>query len=175
MKRALLSFLLTLSSITIFAQQDDDTANPFYYSEVVQVEGVSKSELYQRALEWISRSFKGPKDVIQIQDKDAGNILCKGVMDIPLPAEDYVYFTFQIIVKDGRYKYILRDMYHEGTYNHGRTRNAGALADERPDCGRGHMAMYYWKKVKDRANSKAKVLVASAKSGMEQKSEIEDF
>ncbi len=174
MKPLVVTALMILLCLQNNAQEKEQEKR-FYYSEVVHVDGASKSELYQRALEWVTSTFNTPKSAIQIQDKEAGNIVCKGSFDIPLPAEDYVFFTFRIIVKDGRYKYILKDMYHEGTYNHGRTRNAGALVDDKPDCGRAHMAMWYWRKIKAKAELRAKALVASAIDGMNKKSEIEDF
>lgn len=173
MKSILTSLIFFLFSIVAYSQ--DSTNGKYYYSDVVHVEGATKDELYQRGIEWVTNTFRGPKTAIQIQDKEAGNIVCKGVFEIPLPAEDYVFYSMRIIVKDGRYKYILSNMYHEGTWNKGTTRNAGLLENDKPACGRSQMAGWYWNKVRDKADEKAQELIKNLVSQMSKKSQIEDF
>lgn len=40
------------------------------YSEVVQVEGATQSELYKRAKVWFVNAFRSANDVIQLDDKE---------------------------------------------------------------------------------------------------------
>ena len=67
-----------------------------------------KATLYIRALEWVSSSFRSSKAVIDLQDKDAGIIVAKGI--IPNGSRDAlgVHFdlrlTIKLEVKDGRYR-----------------------------------------------------------------------
>ena len=75
--------------------------------EIIDVPG-TKDELYIRANQWMIRSFKSAKSVIQFQDKEAGKIMGKYLMftinlDKPilnLPITNDVYSLITISVKD---------------------------------------------------------------------------
>src|SRR5256885_832704 len=47
------------------------------YTEVVNVAGVSKDELYKRAMAWFKKYYKNPADVIR--EKDSVNSVISGV------------------------------------------------------------------------------------------------
>ena len=146
----------------------------FNYSEVVEVKGVDKNALYQRAIEWVNENFKSAKAAIQVADKEAGNIMAKGSMELALPAEDFVSFSLSIMVKDGKYKYIMKDFYHTGRTDGGQ-RNGGDLANEKPECGGGRMTGRYWGKIKTSTAANAEKLVATLNSKMQTQSEVEKF
>ena len=113
MKGVFLSFLLSVSSILCFSQRD----SAIKYSEVVVVEGATKEQLYQKARAWFNDAFKSSKDVIQIQDKETGELAGKGIMTSTvifkyLGERKYnasYNFSMKIFVKDGKYKYELTD------------------------------------------------------------------
>ena len=75
---------------------------------VHEVPMADKATLYVRALEWVSSSFRSSKAVIDMQDKDAGIIVAKGI--IPNGAHDAfgvrydVRITIKLEIKDGRYR-----------------------------------------------------------------------
>ena len=48
------------------------------YSDVVQLQGVSKDEMYRRVKLWFIESYNSSKDVIQLDDKENGEIIGKG-------------------------------------------------------------------------------------------------
>lgn len=48
-----------------------------YYQEVVPAEGLSKNDIFVRMNEWFVRTFNSPKNVIQMQDKEAGKLMGK--------------------------------------------------------------------------------------------------
>ena len=149
-------------------------AQDFQWSEVVNVDSVSASVLYGRAIEWANENFKSSKAVIQSADKATGVILCKGALHLSLPAEDWVFFSFNIAIKDGKYKYVFKDFYHEGR-TEGRQRNGGPLSEDKPDCGGFRMTGRYWQRIKDRTESEVKEFVASLLKSMKSKSLSEDF
>lgn len=84
------------------------------YTKVIQVDSAGKDILFQRGRQWFNDAFKSSKDVLQINDKESGELAGKGFMNIPYkyPAlgakfnyDVDVYFKVNIWVKDGRYKY----------------------------------------------------------------------
>lgn len=75
--------------------------------EIIDVPG-TKDELYIRANQWMVRHFKSAKSVIQFQDKEAGKIMGKYLMNTidlekamnNLPITNDVYTLITISVKD---------------------------------------------------------------------------
>lgn len=80
------------------------------YTGIVQVDSASKNNLYFRAKKWFVDYYKSAKDVIQLDDKDNGEITGKGFFKISYyTREPYINHTISILVKDGRFKYIITD------------------------------------------------------------------
>lgn len=96
----------TIKFLGIFPVVD----NQVCYTDVIKAEGISKEELYNRALSWFAVAFKSAKDVIQMQDRESGKIIGKGSFLCPLgallPALE-MKMTVTIMVKEGRYKYVI--------------------------------------------------------------------
>lgn len=66
---------------------------------------LKKDEIYSRSLEWLAKTFTDSKAVIEMQDKDSGKIIGKGVITftagiVNIPCR----FTMSIEAKDGRYR-----------------------------------------------------------------------
>lgn len=70
-----LTVLLLFHSSLLFAQNSDNNVSlplqdgKITYSEIVNVDSATKNQLYSRAKEWISKSFKSSKNVIQLDEK----------------------------------------------------------------------------------------------------------
>jgi hypothetical protein len=94
----------------------DKETGEIVYSGVVNVDSTNSKELYVRAHEWFANTFKSAKDVIQLDDKEAGKIVGKGFYDAGIPKSyggiihspliGSVNFTVEIQTKDGKYKYV---------------------------------------------------------------------
>lgn len=84
------------------------TDGDYHFTEVVGVDGVSSNDLFTNAITWVSKQFSNPKSVIQLQDKDAGLLVIKGVSSHN--SISMTTFKLTIQVKDGRYKYDLTDI-----------------------------------------------------------------
>lgn len=106
MKRLFLFFSLIFPTF-IFAQE------PLKFSEIITVDSVSKSELFIRGREWFNDNFKSSKDVLQIQDKETGELSGKGFFKVQytsnyLGKRNYdinVSFQVNLWVKEGKFKY----------------------------------------------------------------------
>jgi len=90
--------------------------------KIVELEGVSKDEIYKRALLFITKEFKSAKDVIQLQDKEEGRIIGKGALlynaapfNPGLNYSGHFFFTVTIECKDGKYRYVIDQIRHEAT------------------------------------------------------------
>jgi hypothetical protein len=114
------------------------------YSEVVETPGVNKNELYVRANTWFTRTFKSAKSVLELQDKEAGKLIGKGLLSVMVKvpivgATDAgtVATTITILCKDGKYKYVIDNLSHERPYgpNTEYWVSAGALEKEKPEAG----------------------------------------
>jgi hypothetical protein len=120
MKKTILLTCLIINSIATFAQDENvfpEKDGKVYYSEIITVDtGISKNDLFVAARKWFANAYKSANDVIQMQDKESGEIVGKGIVTwlyrIPLnPSVTVnVYHTVSIIVKDGRYKYEITDL-----------------------------------------------------------------
>ena len=121
--------VFTLLSVSIaFGQNEtptlpiDSSSGKITYSEVVTLKDtIPKNELFSRAKSCFVHLFKNSNNVIQNEDKEAGNIIEKGNIKVYARAlgtnydGGYVNFTLSIAIKDGRYKYTITDFTHEGT------------------------------------------------------------
>lgn len=95
-----------------FTQQSDSTLT---YTEVVTVDGLVKDQLFVKGRQWFNDAWKSSKDVLQITDKETGELSGKGIISTyydykpPMGASVKVPVDFNvsisIYVKDGRYKY----------------------------------------------------------------------
>jgi hypothetical protein len=184
MKSILLSLMLIPSFV--FAQEKDSIVT---YADVEQVDGATKDQLFQRARQWFNDAFKSSRDVLQINDKESGELAGKGLMNIPYkyPAlgakfnyDVDVFFKVNIWVKDGKYKY-------EFTSYDGRTKpypNASApfgILTSSPTCPvkwsmvRQKIMDQMWNEVKEKAGLNTKVLIAALKSAMAGNGSKADF
>jgi hypothetical protein len=116
MKRTL--FLLLALPLFSYSQKDSIVT----YTDVVKVDNVSKDELYMRARAWLADAFNSSKEVLQVQDKETGELIGKGTMETSIPWKNFLYkgnfpvisrFKFSIWVKENKYKYEITDIDNE--------------------------------------------------------------
>jgi hypothetical protein len=109
----ILSIVLSLVSFSVLAQVPvDETTKRITYSEVVEVPGSNKDDLYTRAEQWFAKTYASGNDVVQFKDREAGKIIGKARLVIlhTMQPRDILY-TITLEVKDGRYRYTLTDFY----------------------------------------------------------------
>lgn len=115
MKKYLLTLFL-LIPLFAFSQQDilPIVDGKVTYTNVVSVENSSKEDLYLRAKKWFVSNYRSAQDVIQLDDKENGEIIGKGIFRITYYSRDpNIRHTVSILVKDNRYKYIITDLLYE--------------------------------------------------------------
>lgn len=118
MRKVLLIILIALSKIS-YAQISlpiDSATNKVSYSEVIQVDGVSKDELFTRARTWCAKTFTSNKDALQMDDRQAGRLIANGSsiqrFQYTITSIDFwLKYSLSIAVKDGKYRYEVTNIY----------------------------------------------------------------
>lgn len=122
-----------------FATQAQTSVN---YSEVVKVDSVPAKVLFERARAWFVARFKDSKNVLEVNDKESGELTGKGqiaatetsnkiitvfpktkkdtfqhIKSSELETRPYgtIGFTISIYVKDGRYRIVIANYAHSYT------------------------------------------------------------
>ncbi len=91
----------------------DSTTALYTYSNVVMVTGVTKAELYKRAMDWANIFYNNPNDVIREKNAEEGKLLIKARFKISNEADKKgvvtqagdVMYALTLNFKDGKYKY----------------------------------------------------------------------
>lgn len=114
-----------LDSVTVPAPIMPLVDSLVVYSDVVNVDSAGKVELYERAKRFFVINYKSANDVIQLDDKENGEITGKGGFKVTYNQgiaghqPTNVSHIISIAVKDGRYKYTIYNLrcnyYSSGT------------------------------------------------------------
>jgi len=179
MRKLILTFtIFTAISMTVYGQ---DTLT---YTEVVQVDSVSKDELYNRAKLWLATAYNRSSDVLQMEDKDAGQIIGKAIIKYnptvfsgSEQTKGTIKYTIKIFVKEGRYKYEITDFIHDpygnqyGKFSVGLITTAEECPNPKPMAKKWSNKI--WKDCKDQIESNVTPLISSLKQGMSTQVESE--
>lgn len=119
MKKIILSLLAFVPFIS-FAQLIDelpkDENGKLLYTDVIQADSIKMDQLYLNSKQFFVDAFKSAKDVIQLEDKEAGIVIGKGFSDIVIKSlglgvKEQMWYTIKIQSKDGRFRYDIYDIY----------------------------------------------------------------
>lgn len=100
--------------------------------EKVYTTSLPKNVVFSKGLEWIAKTFKSAKAVIEFQDKDAGKIIGNGITNIlvgPMRVSIPIYFTMTLEAKEGKYRMVFDNVQRGDNVN---AMNQ-ALGGNRPD------------------------------------------
>jgi hypothetical protein len=146
----------------------DPQTKQITYQGVVEVPGVEKNELYRRAYEWVAQTYRSANAVIQMQDKEAGQLIAKGLTDVTTRSigmtfdAGVVRHTLTIYVKDNKYKYVLTNLEHEARLST-KIKSGGPLENSEVPYG---TTKRIWADIKQDANRDAYRLVAELHASM---------
>lgn len=162
-----------LSTASVFGQQPTPvpttaqaltpapTVGPLQFQDVVTVEGATKAQLYDAALRWFPTVFKSGKDVLQLQDKEAGLLVGTAIEPCPYSGgllvgslNGRLRYRVAIEVKDGRYRSTVDGFVHEVSAAD-RFAFGELTTDPKPPTGRG-IGLAPWKRPEAWAEAKHK-------------------
>ncbi|MEO6136651.1 MAG: DUF4468 domain-containing protein [Ginsengibacter sp.] len=166
-----LFLLFSLLPIFAFSQTDSLQKNSngqYEISEIVNVDSSSKDDLYSRAKKFVAINFKSGKAVTQLNDDNSKTVVGKGVetMKIKISIGSPVYqpmdYTFTILCKDNRYKYVISDFLF---YNTGDLNTTKALEDESYWL-KNKQSKKMWLDIKHQTTKQMNSLIALLKKSM---------
>lgn len=171
--------LLALSfPIMAGAQKINPDTLSFNYAGIVQAD-TSAKVLQGRVRAFVAEFFASGKEVVQLDDPEAGTFLIKGtiapIVKVPLLGKieyGYVHFTAKWQFKDGRYKYTLSEFTHEA--HEPNMGSGGALTNKRPACGTFIMTEGQWRQIKTYTNERVLAFIGQMEQAVKEGKE-EDF
>lgn len=180
MKRLLLIslFLLIIFSVNAQSKNINNLVLPIkdsviFYDGIINVDAsITQNQLYLRGKIWFVNYFKNAKAVLQLQDKEDGKLIGKGVLmyeyfDFLTIIPVFVECTITISVKDGKYKYEVYGI--QGTQTIGNDISSIDYNDEyyRYKTGKSFKKLRY--KILTGMNNQVNTLAASLETAMRNK------
>ena len=113
MKNLILILLVIFAFNYVYCQDlpIDDKTGKITYSEIKQIDSLTKGELYSKTLEWFAYKFTSANDVIQLKDDVNMKVIGKGGVGINYYSRNpTISFTVSVFLKDNRYKIIITDL-----------------------------------------------------------------
>lgn len=138
MKKLLLTLLLFIAFSNVYSQEE------LTFSKVIQSEsGADKDALYTSLRSFVSTYFHDSKQVIQMDDKDAGIIICKATSIFNSPSlmlsayEGWIDFNLKLQARDGRVRAEVSHFFHHNKPGNHSKSQLGVLttAEEYTDTG----------------------------------------
>ena len=146
------------------------------YADEIQLQGVSKDELYKRAKHWFVNTYNSSKDVIQLDDKENGEVIGKGCFKEKWMVSFYfsqnvnVWKTIKIQIKDDQFRYEISDFRMKNYYLASQNASITDVGIPLEDWNKGHDTNN--KKFYPKINSQIIALISSLEKSM--KNKIED-
>lgn len=189
MKHILFGCALLLATSTAYAQKaskkakDNDTqpalptdpeSHLVDYSGVVEVAGTTQDQLYTRAFDWIAKTHTATASTA-LQDKDKGRITVQGTTHPHYRGNEFgsVTHTFNIYVKDGKYKYDFTNFRHDYVVGgqQGGDASLGPFENEEPKkmVAMSGLMHRLWNSIRNETDVQVKALIADLEVSMQGK------
>jgi hypothetical protein len=117
--KIIVTFILTFLAFTSEAKGRiilpiDSVSHKVTFDTVIQAPNKNKEFLYSQLNEWIALKYRSAKDVIQLNDKENGIIIVKGIFAniefAGLAGNRDVLHSITFKIKDGKMRVIITDM-----------------------------------------------------------------
>src|ERR1700710_520458 len=114
------TLILVLAASHCFAQKDTIQLpykdGKVIYQQIDTINGATKTQLYDKAKLWVANAFKSANAVIQIDDKENGQIVGKGNFRIDFKVFTSkwfttCFFTVKIDTRDNKARATVYDIY----------------------------------------------------------------
>ena len=166
MKTNLIAMLLGLSALPAFCQTMpvDKATGRITYTDIVNCDSAGRKDIYNAAKLWVLNAFGTGKPVAQANNIENTTIVFKPAVAVRTEggvSAGYVYYTFTIECKDGKYKYTLTDFKHQMS-TETNTCDGGNLENDVYLCPQLLMnKKLFWAGVKQQTNDAVLALIAN--------------
>lgn len=113
MKKLIILIFFSLSLSELYSQES------LSFEKIITIDSINKNDIYIKIKEWVGMTFVSAKNVIEVDDKDAGLLILSTLKDFNYGGMMYACYngflkcTIKIQIKDGRYKVIVTNFIHE--------------------------------------------------------------
>ncbi len=176
-KKASIFLSILIVPLIGFSQTSANVIDAFTFKLVDSTQD-TKANLYTRARQFIALEFSSAKEVIQMDDKESGKIIGKGIflttqkLALGIPKQSIVRFTVTIDVKDNKYRCIINDVYHDGFSEDPDGAIGGDLYKEKPDHG---LYKKWWGRLKTDVSKEANDFLIRFDKAMREKNASDNF
>jgi len=179
----LLSGCVPLESNKIQDQPSGINSQELAYTEIIQVPGAKKKDLYLRARDWFMKTFYVGTNVMKIQDPENGELVGYStiiheestVFNPYQCAAGTVHYTIHVWVKDGRYKYDISRFYHVSKCaNVNPYWNINKFYQSGPSSAMDNIQKENYRRVKYHVVNSIDALIVSLKSNMSSLSSVNE-
>jgi len=160
--KKLLILLSIISTSFVNAQEFpiSEKTGKVSYEGVVKLDSLSSSDIYTRANEWFAITFNSAKSVIQMNDINSKKIIGKGSTSVLFRSFDggQFFYTISFFAKEGRYKYIITDIYHKSSLANPNG-SGGDITNETPACKKWFLTTKQWTSFREQAETNIKLII----------------
>ena len=91
------------------------------YTKTIPLEGLSKEEIYDKTRYWFTIMFPNSDEILEIEDKEAGELYAKIAMNYDPPlikgggmvSKGFIWHSLRVKIEDGQCQYIAKEFFHE--------------------------------------------------------------
>ena len=131
------------------------------YSDEIQLQGVSKDEIYKRTKHWFINTYSSAKDVIQLDDKENGEIIGKACFKEKWPLSFYtsmsvnVWKTIKIQIQNNLVRFEISDFRLKNYYLQPQNQSItdGGIPLEEWNKGHNSKNMKFYPKINEQVNN----------------------
>jgi hypothetical protein len=159
MKKILLFALFTMFLTSSYAQ--DMPIKELMFSTVIQSEsGADKTKLYAALRSFVATYYHNSKEVIQMDDKDAGILICKATSIFDSPSmmlsayEGWLDYNLKLQARDGRIRIEVSRFFHHNKPGNQAKAQLGVLTTAEEYANTGIQKKYHnkvWVLLKEQA------------------------
>lgn len=108
-------YFLNSKNLNVFIDSLQIKENDLIFENVIMLDGYSKEQIFSRLRSLFVELFNDSKNVLEINDKELGQLMGKGKIkykhsNLIANNTNFVSFTINILVKDGRFKYRINNL-----------------------------------------------------------------
>lgn len=174
MKSLLITSILCFSCAFLFGQNEK---SKFEFT-VIDTLSDSKENIYSRAKIWLANTFVSSKAVIELDDRDNGKIIGRGVLkydskyNLIYISRNIIDFIVTVDVKEGKYRVVFSEFYFKANTDGGYV-DGGNLNNDKPK-NTWNLSKKQWEKIKEDVRSRISFVIDDLKKSM-QKPIVDDF
>jgi hypothetical protein len=117
-----MKFLLLILSFSYFINsfgqnlEIDSSTGLYYKSDIIIFDSLTKEEIFNKSLKWVSVNYKNPEKVIKFKDLETGEIIIEGNFSTNLfMKEGWIRHKLILQFKDGKLKYSFSNLVYYST------------------------------------------------------------